>query len=143
MKSQLLLNYKKVRTTEETKTRKRELKIKRKKKSLSQSRRDNTQLTKKQWDQVISLERMVGDHLVMLATAGLMSGEDESESTEVTDKTEVETTVLGKFPAYLELAQKIGANVFNIQKDLWNTLTKEEQWNLNVKFLDDAVARGR
>ena len=51
-------------------------------------------------------------------------------------------TVLGKFPDYLKLADEIGAKRFNIPMDVWNKMTKAEQWAANQKFLDRMIARG-
>ncbi|MCB0753140.1 MAG: RHS repeat-associated core domain-containing protein, partial [Ignavibacteriae bacterium] len=51
-------------------------------------------------------------------------------------------TVLGKFPKYLEMANDLGANKFNIPTDIWNKMTKSEQWAANKKFLDRAISRG-
>ncbi len=51
-------------------------------------------------------------------------------------------TVLGKFPDYLKVADKLGARRFNVPGEVWNKMTKAEQWAANQKFLDRAIARG-
>lgn len=51
-------------------------------------------------------------------------------------------TVLGRFPKYLDVANDIGGNVFNLSPDVWANLSEAEQWALNQKFLDDAIANG-
>jgi|GEM_PF-2534933 len=53
-----------------------------------------------------------------------------------------ELTILGKYPEYLQLAEKIGANRFNIPANIWNSMTPLEQWAANARFLDDVIARG-
>lgn len=52
------------------------------------------------------------------------------------------TTVLGKFPDYINLANEVGGKRFNIPTDIWNRMSKAEQWAANQKFLDRAIARG-
>lgn len=52
------------------------------------------------------------------------------------------TTVLGKFPDYIKLANEVGAKRFNIPTSVWNSMSKAEQWAANQKFLDRAIARG-
>jgi len=44
------------------------------------------------------------------------------------------TTVLGKFPEYLQVAKDIGGKTFNVPNELWNKLTPSEQWALNQQF---------
>lgn len=51
-------------------------------------------------------------------------------------------TVLGKYPEYLSLAQKLGANRFTIPIHIWNSMTTSQQWTANLRFLDRAIARG-
>jgi RHS repeat-associated protein len=52
------------------------------------------------------------------------------------------TTVLGKYPDYINLAGELGAKRFNIPANIWNKMTPAEQWAANVKFLDRMIARG-
>ncbi len=56
--------------------------------------------------------------------------------------TKAGTTVLGKFPKYLEVASELGANRFNIPGKIWKGMSAVEQWAANRKFLDRAIARG-
>jgi hypothetical protein len=55
-------------------------------------------------------------------------------------------TVLGSYDAvtggYIAVAEKMGANYFNIPKNIWSKMSPAEQWAANVKFLDRAIARG-
>jgi hypothetical protein len=51
-------------------------------------------------------------------------------------------TVLGKYPDYLNLSDEIGAKRFNIPTEVWNKMTKAEQWTANKKFLDRMIKRG-
>ncbi len=52
------------------------------------------------------------------------------------------TSVLGKFPDYLNVANKLGANRFSIPPNIWAKMTPSQQWGANVKFLDRMIARG-
>lgn len=51
-------------------------------------------------------------------------------------------SVLGKYPDYIQLADKLGAKRFSIPPDVWNKMSKAEQWAANQKFLDRMIARG-
>ncbi len=51
------------------------------------------------------------------------------------------TTVLGKFPNYINLANQLGANRFSIPKNIFNKMSPTQQWNANTKFLDRAILR--
>ena len=51
-------------------------------------------------------------------------------------------TVLGRFPAYINLAKDLGANFLNIPTEEFNALSPEDQWAANQAFLDRAVAAG-
>ena len=48
--------------------------------------------------------------------------------------------VLGRYPAYLELGERLGAAVFNVPDSVWRSLTREQQWAMNQTFLDQAIA---
>jgi hypothetical protein len=52
------------------------------------------------------------------------------------------TTVLGKFPDYINLAGELGAKRFSIPTNIWNNMSAAEQWAANTKFLDRMIARG-
>jgi hypothetical protein len=51
-------------------------------------------------------------------------------------------TVLGSYPAYVELAEELGANYFSVSAEQWAQMTAAEQWAANQAFLDAAIARG-
>ena len=55
-------------------------------------------------------------------------------------------TVLGTYNeltgGYVALAEKMGANYFQVPNWAWNILGKSEQWGANVRFLDAAILRG-
>jgi RHS repeat-associated protein len=51
-------------------------------------------------------------------------------------------TVLGSYGKYLELGEQLGAKTFNIPDAIWKTMTEEQRWAANVKFLSRAIARG-
>jgi hypothetical protein len=55
---------------------------------------------------------------------------------------EAGTTVIGHYPEYVNLAEDLQANFFSVPTEQWNAMTQEEQWGMNQKFLDDAIARG-
>ena len=50
--------------------------------------------------------------------------------------------VIGHYPEYVDLAQQTGAKYFNIPTDVWDSMSSEEQWAANVKFLDRGIAAG-
>ena len=50
--------------------------------------------------------------------------------------------VIGKNPDYKNLASEIGAKRFNVPTDIWNKMSKAEQWAANRKFLDRMIQRG-
>ncbi|MBP7963694.1 MAG: RHS repeat-associated core domain-containing protein [Caldilineaceae bacterium] len=51
-------------------------------------------------------------------------------------------TVLGRYPAYVNMANKEGANYLNFVDDTWDRLTDVQRWAVNRQFLDNAIARG-
>ncbi|WP_233138224.1 DUF6443 domain-containing protein [Mucilaginibacter sp. MD40] len=55
---------------------------------------------------------------------------------------EIGTTVLGKYPEYINLANQLNAKRFSIPINIWNKMSQAEQWQANVKFLDRMIARG-
>jgi hypothetical protein len=52
------------------------------------------------------------------------------------------TTVIGHYPAYVNLAQELGANYLNIPLEEWDAMSPAEQWAANQAFLDEAIANG-
>lgn len=53
--------------------------------------------------------------------------------------------VLGRFPAYKELASKINAKYFQVSPELWSFLERlpgDLNWVLNKRFLDAGVKAG-
>lgn len=50
--------------------------------------------------------------------------------------------VIGRFPAYEDLAQATGANYFHIPSKIYDSMTAAEQWAANTKFLDRQIANG-
>lgn len=87
-----------------------------------------------------------GEGLLGGAAAGIRLGSSAARSAE---KLSIEatsvakgTTVLGKFPDYIKLADDLGAKRFNIPTSVWNRMSAAEQWAANQKFLDRAIARG-
>jgi len=51
-------------------------------------------------------------------------------------------TVLGHNPAYVQLAEELGARRLNVPTDVWQKMTPAEQWAANQRFLDRAIRRG-
>lgn len=51
--------------------------------------------------------------------------------------------VLGHYPEYVSLADKVGGKRFTIPEGIWNQMTASEQWSANQKFLDRAIKAGR
>lgn len=52
------------------------------------------------------------------------------------------TSVIGRYPDYLRLAEELGARRFNVPIEVWNRMTPAQQWIANQKYLDRAIARG-
>ncbi|MCK5600802.1 RHS repeat-associated core domain-containing protein, partial [Candidatus Pacearchaeota archaeon] len=50
--------------------------------------------------------------------------------------------VLGKYPDYINKAIALRARRFSIPTEIWNKMSKAEQWVANQKFLDRAIALG-
>ena len=51
-------------------------------------------------------------------------------------------TVLGRNPAYVELANAIPSKSFNVPTWVWDTMTEAQQLATNMRFLDRLIARG-
>lgn len=54
----------------------------------------------------------------------------------------VRTTVLGHYPEYTQLAERVGARSFQIPERIWSAMTDSERWTANQKFLDRLIERG-
>ena len=48
--------------------------------------------------------------------------------------------VIGHFPEYIELSKELNVKPFSIPDEIWKTMSVEEQWAANQKFLDRAIA---
>jgi hypothetical protein len=73
-------------------------------------------------------------------TGGQTAGADPNNSGDKSNSKR--TTVLGKYPDYIKLADEIQANRFNIPIKTWENMSTAERWAANQKFLDEAIARG-
>lgn len=59
--------------------------------------------------------------------------------------TETGTTVIASYaasPSYIDVAESLGANYFNVDAETWAAMTADDQWAANQSFLDEAIARG-
>ena len=88
-------------------------------------------------DPLTYLELAVGGGGLIKTGAGLLSGATTVGGAEVA---RVGITVLGRYPAYLNVARDLSGNALN--NPGMNEMTTEEVWIVNQAFLDDAVARG-
>ncbi len=52
------------------------------------------------------------------------------------------TAVIGHYPAYMDLSDVTNARRFSIPPDIWKTMSREEQWAANMKFLDRVMLSG-
>ncbi len=52
------------------------------------------------------------------------------------------TTVLGRYPSYRKLSDKLDARRFEIPAPIWNKMSPVERWKANQNFLDRMIARG-
>ena len=76
--------------------------------------------------------------LTFWITGDLHANELADDTDEIADH----TIVLGKYPDYLNLAEDLNAETFNIPDELWEELSATEQWALNKAFIDVAVDNG-
>ncbi len=53
------------------------------------------------------------------------------------------SVVLGKYPLYVELAKRLGSNIFQIASNVWNSMSSTAQWNANRAFLDKIIQNGQ
>ena len=51
-------------------------------------------------------------------------------------------TVLGHYPEYVELTEKLGAESMQIPTDRWNAMTPEEQWTTTTQYFDRKIEAG-
>lgn len=51
-------------------------------------------------------------------------------------------TVIGHYPEYTQLADRLGANRFQVPQHAWDRMSAAEQWAANQRFLDRAINRG-
>jgi len=51
-------------------------------------------------------------------------------------------TVLGSYPDYVKLSDKLNARRFQIPPDIWKKMSPDQQWEANKKFLDRMITRG-
>ena len=52
------------------------------------------------------------------------------------------SVVLGKYPLYVSLAQKLGSSIFQIADSVWRSMSQASQWAANKAFLDKIIASG-
>jgi RHS repeat-associated protein len=52
------------------------------------------------------------------------------------------TIVIGRYPDYLDLGSKLGADTFNVPGNVWDLMNSEQRWAANQEFLDNAIANG-
>jgi RHS repeat-associated protein len=50
--------------------------------------------------------------------------------------------VLGHYPEYTRLAERLGARRFNIPGNIWDRMSEAERWAANQRFLDRMIRRG-
>jgi len=50
--------------------------------------------------------------------------------------------VIGNYPEYVKMSNKLGTKPFSVPDNIWNKMTTTEQWTANKKFLDRAIAKG-
>ena len=52
-------------------------------------------------------------------------------------------SVLGHYPAYVEVADQLGAARFAVPIPVWKAWDQETRWSKNCEFLDESLRRGR
>ena len=58
------------------------------------------------------------------------------------ETTATSRVVLGHYPGYVEMAERLGARYFNIPKRVWHQMSPEQQWAANQRFLDRIISHG-
>jgi len=58
------------------------------------------------------------------------------------DAADIGRSVLGHYPEYVKLSNKIGARRFQIPGHIWDKMTDAERWAANRRFLDRMIRRG-
>ncbi|MGB7606759.1 MAG: RHS repeat-associated core domain-containing protein, partial [Lutisporaceae bacterium] len=64
------------------------------------------------------------------------------EVVEGATSTEIPQKVIGHYPEYVDMSNKLGTKPFSVPGNIWNKMTPTEQWAANQKFLDRAIAKG-
>jgi hypothetical protein len=79
-----------------------------------------------------------------LEAAGLTAVEGQQIADEIAaaEGAASDTVVLGHYPEYVNTAEQVGGRSFQVPEHVWESMTPEEQWTANQKFLDRAIARG-
>ena len=75
-------------------------------------------------------------------TAACMDRNCLNEIETIRDSVQKGITVLGRYPAYINVAKDVEGKIFSVPAEVWNKLSTAEQWALNQQFLDDAIASG-
>lgn len=50
--------------------------------------------------------------------------------------------MLGRYPEYVKLSDRLGARRFEIPTDVWEQMSAGEKWTANRKFLDRMTIKG-
>lgn len=53
------------------------------------------------------------------------------------------SVVLGKYPLYVNQAQKLGSSIFQIADSIWRSMSIAERWAANKAFLDKIIEAGQ
>ena len=70
------------------------------------------------------------------------SGRPDGSAVAAETATSADTIVLGHFPEYVDVAKATGGRTFQVPTKVWDSMSSEQQWAANQKFLDRAIARG-
>jgi len=57
-------------------------------------------------------------------------------------KVQAPQKVIGHYPEYVEMSNKLGTKPFSVPDNVWSKMTPAEQWTANQKFLDRAITKG-
>jgi hypothetical protein len=74
--------------------------------------------------------------------AGKAAGALERLSKVAPAKRRTGVTVLGHYPEYEQVAEKIGARYFSIPSRVWKRMTRAQQEAAEIKFLERTIRRG-
>lgn len=95
--------------------------------------------TRQMWEK--SARFLHGEAKVAMDAAELHLEQAAKEATKLKSSGK-SVAVLGQFPEYLSLSKEVNARFYSLPTELYRSLTAQERWWANEKFIDRQIARG-